>query len=204
MNKVSWQSERQDWAEESATPGRWAALHYLDTAAPALYICDSASLRPVWINEGGHNLLQSSGPLTLINGRLTATSKADQTTLDRAIAAQLNAVVLSSPRSENSYIARLKNYAVDDDISRIALKLYSVDEPYKCFLPDLRGVFEFTAAEQRIIHHTIGGLRADLIAVQMGVTIETIRTHIRRIYAKTGVSSREELIHLINKYRVPA
>jgi DNA-binding CsgD family transcriptional regulator len=49
----------------------------------------------------------------------------------------------------------------------------------------------------------MNGRRADELAWELNVSIETVRTHIRRFYNKLGVNSREQMIAMISAYRVP-
>jgi DNA-binding CsgD family transcriptional regulator len=46
------------------------------------------------------------------------------------------------------------------------------------------------------------GAGADAIARDVGVGIETVRTHIRRIYNKLGIGSREELFARLSPFRL--
>ena len=59
------------------------------------------------------------------------------------------------------------------------------------------------AAEAAVVRNAAAGARADVIAADLGVSLETVRTHFRRIYAKLGVSSREQLFALVTPYRLP-
>ena len=45
------------------------------------------------------------------------------------------------------------------------------------------------------------GQTATELAVTMGITVETARTYIRRIYLKTGASSREKLHSVLTPFQ---
>lgn len=68
---------------------------------------------------------------------------------------------------------------------------------------DLRALFSLTKAEEKILHHLLAGAVADSIAEQNAISLETVRSHIRAIYSKVGVSSREALFNRVSLYRVP-
>ncbi len=53
-------------------------------------------------------------------------------------------------------------------------------------------------AEQSVFHLYAKGLSYKEIAEQMYLSINTIKTHSKRIFAKLGISSREELLLYIN------
>lgn len=70
-------------------------------------------------------------------------------------------------------------------------------------LPDVGALFGLTPSETRILEGIVDGRRADDLAESLGVSIETVRTHIRRFYNKLGVNSREQMIAKVSAYRVP-
>lgn len=53
---------------------------------------------------------------------------------------------------------------------------------------------DLSAREKELIEGLSRGLRYQDLAVQMGVSIETVRTHVRRTYAKLRVNSRTEAV----------
>jgi DNA-binding CsgD family transcriptional regulator len=61
----------------------------------------------------------------------------------------------------------------------------------------LREVFSLTPAEARVTGRLSQGQSADEIARQLGVSVETVRTHIRRALSKTATGRQGELISLV-------
>jgi DNA-binding NarL/FixJ family response regulator len=57
---------------------------------------------------------------------------------------------------------------------------------------------QLTARESQVLHQLAQGLSYKLVAAELGVSIETIRTHIKRIYEKLHVHS---VVEAIAKYR---
>jgi DNA-binding NarL/FixJ family response regulator len=53
---------------------------------------------------------------------------------------------------------------------------------------------ELSTREKELIEGLSRGLRYQDLATQMGVSIETVRTHVRRTYAKLHVNSRTEAV----------
>lgn len=60
--------------------------------------------------------------------------------------------------------------------------------------PTLSGLDNLTPREREILELLMCAQRAKKIATSMGISADTVRTHIRNIYAKLDVSSRAELI----------
>lgn len=67
---------------------------------------------------------------------------------------------------------------------------------------DLDTIFGLTRAEHRVLLDMLEGMEADRLSEIHSVSIETTRTHIRNIYAKLQVRSREGLFHRLRPYRV--
>jgi DNA-binding NarL/FixJ family response regulator len=51
-----------------------------------------------------------------------------------------------------------------------------------------------TAKEQQVITAMVDGLSYKMIAVRLGITLETVRQHIKNIYRKLQVNSKSEVI----------
>jgi DNA-binding CsgD family transcriptional regulator len=57
--------------------------------------------------------------------------------------------------------------------------------------------------EEQIISSLIVGATAREIAAELALSFHTVRTHIRKIYAKIGVCSRVELVNWHHERLVP-
>lgn len=66
----------------------------------------------------------------------------------------------------------------------------------------LQATFGLTKTETSIVKRLLGGSGAECIAAETSVTLDTIRTHIRRVYLKLGVRSREQLFARLLQFRV--
>jgi DNA-binding CsgD family transcriptional regulator len=62
-------------------------------------------------------------------------------------------------------------------------------------LADLRQPFGLTATEARVAEYLLCGCTAEETALRLKVSLETVRTHIKRAYGKLGVRSRERFFH---------
>lgn len=63
-------------------------------------------------------------------------------------------------------------------------------------------VLGLTGSEARIAQKLVDGNRAGRIADDIGIGLETVRTHVRRIYNKLGINSREELFSRLSEFRL--
>ena len=62
----------------------------------------------------------------------------------------------------------------------------------------LRAVFDLTPAEAAIAAALANGMSVSDTAAHLGVALNTVRTHLRSIFSKTGVSRQSQLVHLIH------
>ncbi len=60
----------------------------------------------------------------------------------------------------------------------------------------------FTAREQEIIRSVSQGRTMQFTADELGISINTVRGHMKRIYSKLDVHSREEMLDVLERYRV--
>lgn len=58
---------------------------------------------------------------------------------------------------------------------------------------DLSAAFSLTPCEEKVVHGLLGGRTPMELAGDLGVSINTIRAHLRHCYEKIGVTHREEL-----------
>ena len=60
-------------------------------------------------------------------------------------------------------------------------------------------VASFTGAETRLAQLLTSGMRLEDAAQELGITINTARTHTRRMLDKTGLRRQTDLVLLLNK-----
>lgn len=66
---------------------------------------------------------------------------------------------------------------------------------------ELEQVFHLTRSEHRVLMELANGHEAEPIARMLNVSVETTRSHIRSIYRKLNVRSREALFYRMQPYR---
>ena len=67
----------------------------------------------------------------------------------------------------------------------------------------LRTMFGLTPTEARAAHDLVAGNKPSAIAATSGVSPDTIRVHLKHVYAKTGVGDQVALAALINALTPP-
>jgi DNA-binding CsgD family transcriptional regulator len=59
--------------------------------------------------------------------------------------------------------------------------------------------FEFTPAELRLVELLLEGQRPRTAATELGITIHTVRTYLKRLYRKVGVRSQSTLVCALSR-----
>lgn len=157
------------------------------------------------ITASADALLQH-GAVRLADGRLTLPLPAD----DRRLAAALVAV------AEGRALA--KSVAIADGAGTMVFKLHRLPErewsmgfaPFAILvvkrsggagaidLSFLRDTYALTASEAEIALLLRAGQSRDAICATRGITRETLRSHLRSLFAKLGVGRETEAIHLLH------
>lgn len=99
------------------------------------------------------------------------------------------------PVSGSAHDVFAKGYAV--------LALNPIDQKAAPSLDLLRSLFDLTAAEAAVARELGGGVSAEAIAEKGGVSINTVRTQIRKIMEKTGSQRMPEVVSLISNLVLP-
>lgn len=172
------------------------------TGVPCLIVAPDGQL--IWGNQIGHVLLDDGDRLTDQSGRLQCSDKSQQ--------AELMTFLEQAADKGDVWVyldAKIGNLLIRGEPIRrngqraAGLMIHPVGEATEAVWADLTRIFPLTRAEAAVVRNAAAGARADAIAADLGVSLETVRTHFRRIYAKLGVGSREQLFALVTPYRLP-
>lgn len=104
--------------------------------------------------------------------------------------------VLSLPGEEGKGGLFLRGRVINpfEANDRLGLRVFrQEDNAFGRLSEDLTALYGLTRAECVVLTALMRGNNAEQSAFRIGVSIETVRTHIRRIYKKLNVKSREEL-----------
>jgi len=162
-----------------------------------LILEDDLTLR--WCNAAARHMLTNGGRLVLRNGTVRPREPARAQQFSQFIQssdARLSVYCLTDQEDHHLVLAarRLPGAAL------IGLTAYDADETFEYHWADLSQAFGLTGAEREIAQALGGGLTAEGIASRFRVSVKTVRTHIRHVYSKLEVSSREELFHKLAPY----
>jgi len=92
------------------------------------------------------------------------------------------------------------------DIFALAGSMLVITESSPSGGPDaqiLQGLFDLSPAEARVARGIAQGLEVNDIAKEHGISRETVRTHLKRIFGKTGTKRQADLGFFLNGFIIP-
>jgi DNA-binding CsgD family transcriptional regulator len=155
-------------------------------------------LKPIWVSAAAERLLSQPDSILYCNGRLRPRSPNVDNELRVYVSEATRAGethCLTDSRTGQHLVLSVKRL---NDL--VAITLHRPEHSAPIRLVDLRQAFGLTEAEHAVAEHLMNGHTAEETAAQLGVGIETIRTHIKRTYAKLDVSSREALFNRLRSF----
>jgi DNA-binding CsgD family transcriptional regulator len=185
-----------------------AALARLAMAAIAIDGCGLATAA----NTAAERLLAARDGIAIESGRLRASDPREDARLQRLLAEALRATeaigasggctsVTRSPGRRPLGLRVVPLPAAGRRLgvpSAAALVFVGESERGPHLEPEaLRGLYGLTPAEARIASRLGTGIALSRIARELGVSLETVRTHRKHLFRKTGVRSQSELVVLL-------
>jgi DNA-binding CsgD family transcriptional regulator len=169
---------------------------WIDQEERARMVVD-AKLTAHWMSSRARSLMDHNGSIVHRNGRILARDRRIEgqlrTFVERATN-DLSAQCLSDSSSgEQIVVTATRLPSPWQHLVGVTLQRASYDVNVR--LADLQQAFGLTRTEARVAHHLFCGHTAEETADELGVSLDTVRTHIKRAYAKLGVSSREHFFH---------
>lgn len=188
-----------------------AALGALLDCAPLAVILVDKLARPVFANSAAKTILARGDGLVANAGRLAAVSRADDAMLGKAIASVIDGeskgaqrVVAKRSGGRTPYVLRIADAGKEDrargDSARrlAAIFVKDRDETGATFASELGQAFGLTPAEARLADLIAFGHGLNEASDRLGITKNTARTHMKRIYAKTETDRPAALARLLS------
>lgn len=186
----------------------FAKLRIRDDARPIVQVDEAAQV--IWATSSTLQALKDFEGLAITGGRLHAIDRRFDAHLKKAIsrAADLRHLFDTSytTRSGNTFrIPCILGDAVDGSTLHCTVFVrdgvvnvtFNDAEFIKSKINAAREVFALSAAQSRLASEIAGGCCLTDIAASLGISINTARTHLSRIYDKTGVSSQHALVRVL-------
>ena len=165
----------------------------------------AVSLDLIWGNAAAMRMLKAGEDFQIVNGMLCCADKADTASLRQFIAGLDNGVAAWACRrrdEEGFRVIRAERFTPVGLPPFFGLAFQRASKGGPEIWADMKRVMDITPAEERVIQRLALGEVVEEVAGELSVSVETVRTHVRRIYAKLQISSREQLLALVGQFRV--
>jgi DNA-binding CsgD family transcriptional regulator len=164
----------------------WSAFWFQTALNPSVIVDNT--LKTIEVNRRGRELLSDNRGLFLRDGALCAK--------DRKIGLQLEHFVATLTAEAVNTLAVLDFLIMGrrlGDGAPAALQFRDLRRHIELDCADLEPVFGVTRAEHQTLLCMLRGHSVTRIAADLDKSVLTVRTHVKRLYAKLGVQSREQL-----------
>jgi DNA-binding CsgD family transcriptional regulator len=198
----------------------WTVLQRLDLLAAGESILDTLPLGvvffaaggvPIYWNHSAEDIFHANDGLSQRNGVLSAADRGAETRLRKALedalsppsAPGLATVAIPRPSLRRDYQivaapvrGRFRQFV--GMAAPVAVALITDPELQKpACVPLLVRMYKLTPKEAQITAKLSEGRSVEQAAEEFSMTYETARTHLRRVFSKTGTSRQTELVLLI-------
>jgi DNA-binding CsgD family transcriptional regulator len=195
---------------EAATARAAAALDVLHALRTGVVLVDKKS-RVTFVNRCAEAIIATADGLTIARGVLIASRRADQAVLGHLIAqcASGSGACRAGGDVDVCRPSGLQPYAVlVSPLGRSSMRSAGTDPAAAVFITDpetkgppsaaaLRRRHQLTPAEAAIAAYIVRGSGVPAAAAALGISANTARTHLKRIFAKTGTHRQAELVRLL-------
>lgn len=187
-------------SEDVFFPGYIATLkdssYYCLEYAPEATVLVDQDFHICAANIAGMKAIQI-GSICSVNNQLVFQDKQSLDSFEKA-----HARIVNKLSNYERFISRVNGecvacilYPASDERSKylFTIKSQNTDEFLAC-LPEVARIFALTETESRILTSMVQGMRPKEIAINNGNSLNTVRAHLRTIYAKMRVRSYNEAL----------
>lgn len=161
----------------------------------------NADLVLLWSNAAGIALMWRRGPVSLSDNRLIVSQRQQEDSLRTFLSTLNEGAGVWALKSEEGWLVRAETIAPADAPPAWLLTWQGMTDADRYLWSDFATHLRLTPSEARVLRSLLLGMTVDQTALQLAVSVQTARTHVRRIYAKLAVSNREQLFAVVLPYR---
>jgi DNA-binding CsgD family transcriptional regulator len=159
-------------------------------------------------NASAQRLLQEASWAQVVGGKLTFAMPSVQTWLLMSMAAAERRASLPMGSAEDRTLLRLHHIARDvavnsseaeqDEAGELFVLAIGDSPPSTVMRDDLRAAFGLTAAEAAVASELYTGKSLARVAEVLGLSVNTVKTHVKRVFRKCGVRSHVQLVKRVD------
>lgn len=160
-----------------------------------------AELDVLWANAAALSLTGRRGQISLGDNRLVLSPRRQEDGLRTFLAGLGETAGVWVLPAEEVWLVRAEPVAPAEAPRAWLLTWQAMNRPDRYLWADIGAHLRLTPSETRILLSLLDGSTVAQTAAELSVSIQTARTHVRRIYAKLGVGNREQLFAVALPYR---
>ena len=161
----------------------------------------SVELEVLWSNAAALALMSRRGPISLSDNRLILPHRRQEDSLRGFLTGFGAGSGVWVLQAEEAWLVRAELIAPADAPPAWLLTWQAMTGPDRYLWSDIGPHLRLTPSETRILRSLLDGSTVDQTAAGLGISVQTARTHVRRIYAKLAVNNREQLFATVLPYR---
>lgn len=172
-------------------------FHPLFIVTPGLRLLD--------LNLAGERLLQSDGEILVTSGQFCFADKTRTAQLKACLdSGGTGTAGWSYRRADGEFVVVHIEWLPSDPVDEESLVALTFPPHHvaRYVWAEFAHHFDLTRSEAAIAKRLVEGQTPTVVAEELGLSIETVRTHIRRTYNKLGISCREQLFSAIVPFRL--
>lgn len=154
------------------------------------------SMRLLWANAAAHEMLLQGAHIALGDDGVAVRSDELRIMIEQAMRARTDESLFVIEHSDDigsDLLVRFERLRDDGSRAHYGLQLIRHAPTPGGWSEMLAAHFQLTPKQTQVLIRMISGEAGEDIARAMRISVETVRTHVRDVYAKLRVSSREEL-----------
>jgi DNA-binding CsgD family transcriptional regulator len=162
--------------------------------------------RALWLSPAALDMIASSDTIALVDGKLAGRTRHSEQLLRGMIAEVLQRsemvdllVAPASTEAPELFLQAQNRSGGASAVIAITFRALGRDMDR---LPDLTKLFGLTPTEHKIVRLLMQGHSVRGIAAQLGTSVLTVRTHLKRTYAKVNVGTKEQLFSTLLKLMI--
>lgn len=154
------------------------------------------SMKLLWANDTAHEMLMHGAHIVLEGDGIIVRREELRTMIEQAMRGRTEASLFVIEHSDDigsDLLVRLERLPDDGGKTYFGLQLIRHAPTPGGWSEMLANHFQLTPKQSQVLVRMISGESGEEVAKAMRISVETVRTHVRDVYAKLRVSSREEL-----------
>ena len=175
--------------------------------------------RIAYMNGSAERILKAGGPLKASNGRLVATQSEARDRLSHALA---QSVAGKAPPATGQHAIALPDDEGGGFIANVlplqwrssrnplsslpgtaAVFVQDPSEGAPPHTPAFAALYGLSGAEERVLEHLARGQTPQESADELGISLATAKTHLQKLFAKTGTRRQAALVQLFERSKSP-